>query len=127
MGTRGSRTGTRGPDFSGSLCHSLYFTSNDEPKGVHKQLRNRIGFATENSLHCVVSHVEEEGQAWKNFFFFFYSGRHVQARGDKAGEKEWGALFERHKSSTGLGEGVKVGDVTELAAGPALSAFLSAL
>lgn len=45
--------------------------------------------------------------------------------GDKAGEK--GALFERHKSRTGLGDGLKVGDVTESAAGTALSAFLSAL
>lgn len=45
VGSRRSGTGTRGPDFTGSLCHSLSFTSHDEPKEVHTQLSNRIGFA----------------------------------------------------------------------------------
>lgn len=66
----------------------------------------------------------KKGEPGRTIFFFFDSGWHVQARGDKAGEI--GALFERHQSRTGLGDGVEVGDVTELAAGPAASAFLSA-
>ena len=42
-------------------------------------------------------------------------------------KREKGALCERHKSKTGLSEGMKVSHVAELAAGTAWSVFLSAL
>lgn len=68
-----------------------------------------------------VSHVEEEGEP--GGAGFLDGGWHVQVGVTEQGR--W-PLFERHKSRTGLGDGWKVGDVTESAAGTALSAFLSA-